>query len=84
MPLDTMKFKLSIYSEFGDGSRQRIYYELGDDAEQLKAVAGEYTKDDEFNKKVIQTYCSSEIIISLEEMNEDGTWTLILEYIDFL
>lgn len=79
-----MKYKLSIYSEFDDGTRTRIYYELGDDEDQLKSVAGAYIKDDEFNKKLIQAYCSSQVAVTLEEMNNDGSWTLILEYIDFL
>ena len=82
--IDNMKFRLSIYSEFDDGSRERIYYEINEDGEKLKAIAGAYTEDEEFNKKVIQTYCSNEIVVTLEEMNEDGTWTLVLEYIDFL
>ena len=82
--VDIMKYKISIYSEFEDGSRERIYYELGDDKDKLLAVAKAYGQDDDFNKKIIEIFASSTIIISLEELNEDGTWTLSLEYYDFL
>jgi len=79
-----MKYRLSIYSEFEDGSRERIYLELGEDKEQLMGVVKAYTDDDDFNKKIIALYATDTIIVSLEEMNDDGTWTLILEYVDFL
>lgn len=79
-----MKYRLIIRSEFDDGSRTRLYYEIGEDVDQLKSVAGAFTKDEEFNKKIIKEYQSSAIIVSLEEMNEDGTWSLLLEYVDFL
>lgn len=79
-----MKYRLHIFSVYDDGSRDPLYYELSDDIEQLKAIAREYTKDDEFNKKIIEKHYSSEIVVTLEEMNSDGNWTLLLEYIDFL
>jgi len=78
-----MKYRLSIYADF-DGCRERIYHELGDDKDRLLDVVNAYTSDDSFNKKLIAMYASDTIVISLEEMNEDGSWTLCLEYVDFL
>lgn len=78
-----MKYKLKIQG-IDTESYIELYYELNDDLDQLKAIANQYTKDEQFVKKVIETYFISKIRVTIEEMNEDGTWTTILSFIDFL
>ena len=78
-----MKYKLEILG-IDNESDVELYYELNEDLDQLKAIANQYTKDEQFNKKIIESYFLSEIRVSIEEMNEDGTWTTILSFIDFL
>lgn len=78
-----MKYKLRIQG-IDTESYIELYYELSEDLDQLKAIANQYTKDEQFVKKVMGSYFISKIRVTIEEMNEDGTWTTILSFIDFL
>lgn len=81
---DNMVYRLRICSEFDDGSRCPLYYELDENLDRLKEVASNYAEDNEFNKKIIETYASSLIVVVLEELKSDGDWVTLLEYVDFL